>query len=97
MFNKVEELTDNFRAQGFTSQQHAFREWLLRLRTGDSTEDDWRLILTPQPSAVKNISDFENATRFFIKMNKLLSITLRNSIATTHCSNKCPAFHFICG
>ena len=67
MFKKVVELTDNFRAQGATSEQQAFRELLLRLRTGDSTEDDWRLILTRQPSAVKNISHFENTTRLFSK------------------------------
>ena len=65
MFDKVVELTHNFRAQGETSQQVEFRELLMRLRTGESTENDWKLLLTRQPSAVENISDFENATRLF--------------------------------
>ena len=61
-FQKVVELTHNFRAQGATPEQVAFRELLMRLRTGDSTENDWKLLLKRQLTAVQNISDFANAT-----------------------------------
>ena len=64
-FQKAVELTHNFRAQGATPEQVAFRELLMRLRTGDSTENDWKLLLKRQPTAVQNISDFANATRLF--------------------------------
>ena len=52
------------------------------LRTGDSTEEHWRQLLWRQPSAVRNLNDFEDATRLyysneeaarynFIQLNKL--------------------------
>ena len=38
---------------------------LLRLRKGESTVDDWKLLLTRQPSNVTDLCDFEDATRLF--------------------------------
>ena len=49
MFHTVIQLTENHRVAGNNSKQHRFRELLKRLRTGDSTEDDWHLLLTRQP------------------------------------------------
>ena len=44
MFDKVLKLDVNQRAQGDNSEQIQFRELLLRLRKGESTIDDWKLI-----------------------------------------------------
>ena len=65
MFDKVVKLTVNQRVQGMTSEQVQFRDLLLRLRKGESTVDDWKLLLTRQPSNVTNLCDFEDATRLF--------------------------------
>ena len=65
MFDKVVELTVNQRVQGMTPEQVQFRDLLLRLRKGESTVDDWKLLLTRQPSNVTNLRDFKNSTRLF--------------------------------
>ncbi|CAB4020199.1 Hypothetical predicted protein [Paramuricea clavata] len=65
MFDKVVKLTVNQRVQGMTSEQVQFRDLSLRLRKGDSTVDDWKLLLTRQPSNVTNLCDFEDSTRLF--------------------------------
>ena len=65
MFDKVVKLTVNQRVQGMTSEQVQFRDLLLRPRKGDSTVDDWKLLLTRQPSNVTNLCDFEDSTRLF--------------------------------
>jgi hypothetical protein len=38
---------------------------LLRLCKGESTVDDWKLLLTRQPSNITNLCEFEDATRLF--------------------------------
>ena len=48
-----------------TSEQIQFRELLLRLRKGESTVEDWKLLLTCQPCNVTNLCDFEDATGLF--------------------------------
>ena len=65
IFDKVVKLTVNQCVQVMTSEQVQFRDLLLRLRRGDSTVDDWKLLLTRQPSNVANLCDFEDATRLF--------------------------------
>ena len=65
MFDKVVKLTVNQRVQGMTSEQVQFRDLLLRLRKGESTIDDWKLLLTHRPSNVTNLCDFKDATRLF--------------------------------
>ena len=65
MFVKVIKLTVNQRVQGMTSEQVQFRNFLLRLRKGESPIDDWKLILTRQPSNITNLCDFKDATRPF--------------------------------
>lgn len=42
-----------------------FRDLLMRLRTGDYTEQDWKLLLTRQPSNTTNLTKFQNATRLY--------------------------------
>ena len=56
-FDKVVKLTVNQRVQGMTPEQVQFRDLLLRLCKGDSTVDDWKLLLTRQPSNVSNLCD----------------------------------------
>ena len=65
MFGKVVKLTVNQRAQGTCHKQLQFRELLSRLRIRQSTFQDWRLLLTRQPSNVSNFNEFEYATRLF--------------------------------
>ncbi len=50
MFDKVVKLTVNQRVQGMTSEEVQFRDLLLRLRKVNSTVDNWKLLLTRQPS-----------------------------------------------
>ncbi len=52
MFDKVVKLTENQRVQGITSEQIQFRDLLLQLCKGESTVEDWKLLLTCQPSNV---------------------------------------------
>ena len=71
IFDKVVKLTVNQRVQGMSSEQVRFRDLLLRLRKGKSTCDDWKLILTHQPSNVTNLSEFEDATRLFYSIEQV--------------------------
>ena len=65
MFDKVVKLNINQRVQGDNPEQIEFRELLLRLRKGDSTVSDWKLLLTRQPTNVDNLTEFKGAVRFF--------------------------------
>ena len=65
MFDKVVKLSENQRVQGSNPEQVSFKQLLERLRNGDSTQEDWQLLLSRQPSAVPNLSEFENAMRLF--------------------------------
>ena len=65
MFDKVVKLSENQRVQGSNPEQLSFKQLLERLRNGDSTQEDWQLLLSRQPSAVPNLSEFENAMRLF--------------------------------
>ena len=65
MFDNVVKLNVNQRVHGHNPEQTCFRELLLRLRKGESTVDDWKLLLTRQPSNVDNLSEFKDATRLF--------------------------------
>ena len=42
-----------------------FRELLMQLRNGQSTETDWATVLQRTPSSVSNVSDFDNAVHLF--------------------------------
>ena len=64
MFHKVVKLTVNQRVQGSSPEQEHFKDLLLRLRKGESTTEDWQLLLTRQPS-IAPIAHFNDATRLF--------------------------------
>ena len=66
-FETVVRLQTNHRVLGSDPEQQNFRQLLDRLRTADSTTEDWQLLLTRQPSSVENIDDFEDAVRLFFK------------------------------
>ena len=65
MFDKVIKLTENQRVSGVNEEQVVFRDFLFRLRNGETTSDDWHLLMTRQPSNVINIGEFENSIRLF--------------------------------
>jgi ATP-dependent exoDNAse (exonuclease V) alpha subunit len=65
MFDNVVKLDVNQRVQGNDPEQTRFRELLLRLRKGQSTVDEWKLLLTRQPTNIDNLSQFKNVTRLF--------------------------------
>ena len=66
MFDKVVKLNINQHVQGDSPEQIEFRELLLRLRKGESTVSDWRLLLTRQPTNVDNLTECKGAVRFFL-------------------------------
>jgi len=61
MFNKVVVLTVNQRVKGSDPGQISFRELLSRLRNGETTEAEWKCLMTRQPISVKDIHSFKNA------------------------------------
>ena len=65
MFERVVTLSVNQRVKGSDQEQTVFRDLLLRLRNGESTEQDWELLLTRQPSHIENIEHFKDATRMY--------------------------------
>ena len=65
MFDNVVKLNVNQHVQGHNPEQTCFRDLLLRSRKGESTVDDWKLLLTRQLSNVDNLSEFKDATRLF--------------------------------
>ena len=65
MFDKVIKLTVNHRIQGASTDQEQFRDLLSRLRKGQSTVNDWHLLLTRQPANIPDISKFSDAVRLY--------------------------------
>ncbi|XP_068675421.1 ATP-dependent DNA helicase pif1-like [Montipora foliosa] len=65
MFNNVVTLTVNQRVKGSDPEQIVFRDLLLRLRSGETSENDWKLLLTRQPLHANNIEQFKTATQLF--------------------------------
>lgn len=49
MFSKVIKLSVNQRVQGSDVRPIAFKSFRRRLRNGNSTDEDWQLLLTRQP------------------------------------------------
>ena len=87
MFDKVVKLSVNQRVQGSDTEQVSFKHLLMHLRTGDSTKQDWQLLLTRQPSEVPNLNQFDNAIRQFYGNEQVASynyqklLTLHKPIA----------------
>ena len=65
MFVHVVILSVNQRVIGSDHDQNLFRELLLRLRNGETTQDDWKHLLARQPSKVPNIDHFKDVIRLY--------------------------------
>jgi ATP-dependent exoDNAse (exonuclease V) alpha subunit len=71
-FETVIRLEVNERAKGCDPEQERFRQLQLRARDGDSSLDDWKLLLTRQPASVQNIAYFqENAVKLSYSNEKV--------------------------
>ena len=71
MLTNVIKLSVNQRVQGSNPEQSKFRELLMRLRTGDCTEQDWKLLLTRQPTNAPNLVEFQDATRLYFSKEEV--------------------------
>ena len=60
-FDNVVKLTVNERAKGASSDQKTFRQLQVNARDGNSSVNDWQLLLTRTPSNVQNIHEFESS------------------------------------
>ena len=76
MFDKVIKLIVNQRVQGMTSEQVQSRELLLRLRKGESTVDDWKLLLTINHQISLIYVTLKILLDYFIVMYKLRITTM---------------------
>ena len=77
MFTLVFKLSINQRVQGVNIVQTQFRNLPMGLRTGDSTEADWHLLKTRQPSG------FHDATRLYFQ-NEDVGLFIYNSLTALH-------------
>ena len=78
MFKKVVKLTVNHRVVGNDSEQGQFRNLLPRLRKGESTVDDWK-VLSRQPCiCVSNLSDFDDTVRLYHGKEEVATTTVKN-------------------
>ena len=64
-FDTVVILDEMVRQNGSNQEQVMFRNLLLRLRNGESTEEDWQILLSRAPSAVSNQTEFNDAVHLF--------------------------------
>ena len=96
MFDKVVKLTVNQRVQGISSQQECFRNLLLRLRKGESTLEDWQLLLSRQPSTIKDISSFNDAIRLYYSNDEVATYNHEQLIQLQHPIAKINARHSSC-
>ena len=58
-FDRVVKLNVNERAHGSTPEQEDFRNLQINIRNGNTTVDEWKLLLTRTPSNVPNLKEFE--------------------------------------
>ena len=97
MFDKVVKLDVNQRVQGNNPEQIQFRNLLLRLRKGESTVDDWKLLLTRQPANVDNLEEFNDATRLFYSNEEVANYNheqltkLKQPVAQVNARHSSPA------
>ena len=65
LFNKVAILDQVLRQSGNDTSTITFRELLLRLRSGQTTTDDWQTLLTRSAHTVADQTEFSNSLRLF--------------------------------
>ena len=80
-FQTVVKLQTNERAKGNNREQENFRQLQMRARNGDSSVQDWKLLLTKSPDKTENLQHFEDcAIKLSLGMKKLLKITTINCV-----------------
>ena len=93
LFTKVVILDQVIRQSGANRESQQFRQILLRLRNGQSTEDDWTTLLQHTPSTANNANEFNDAIRLFYtkeqvaKYNHEAITKLTSSIARINAIN----------
>ena len=65
MFDHAVILSVNQRVIGADADQILFRNLLLRLRNGETTEDYWKQLLDREPSRITQLDEFKNVTRLY--------------------------------
>ena len=77
MFNNVVILDVNERVNGNSHDKTIFRSILSRLGIGELTHDDWKLLLTRQPSVLPYLNDYINAIRLYYSnyLQSIITIT----------------------
>ena len=71
LFDNVIQFDQNHRASGCTPEQLQFKMLLTGLRNGESTIEDWQLLLSRQPSLLKNIHDYKKAVRLYFSNDQV--------------------------
>ena len=64
-FNSAVILDQIIRQAGDDPGQRQFRSLLLRLRDGDTTVDDWKILMNRTPTRVNNLTSFETALHLY--------------------------------
>ena len=67
LFTNVVILHQVVRQNGMSKESKQFREILLRLHNGQSTENDWTTLLQRTPTVANNAQEFTDATHLFYK------------------------------
>ena len=84
-FKQVIGLTVNHRVNGDSTSQSLFREILLRARNGESTADDWQVLLSRTPQQIQNLAEFESAAiRLCYSKSKVAEINAQR-LKSLHC------------
>ena len=65
LFDRVVILDRVMRQAGHGTDQELFRDLLLRLRNGASTEDDWRRLMNRTQAEIGNVSIFDDSLRLY--------------------------------
>lgn len=59
-FQTVVKLQTNERTKGSNREQQNFRQLQMRARNGDSSLEDWKLLLARNPDKTENLQHFED-------------------------------------
>ena len=79
LFTKVVILKDVIRQSGASTESKMFREILMRLCNGQSSENYLRTLLQRTPTAANNCNEFTDATRLFYKKEDVIYYKTRNT------------------
>ena len=97
LFTNVVILDQIIRQSGTSTEDRHFRDILLRLRNGQSTEDDWTTLFKHTPTTANNAIEFTDALHLFYKKehvakyNHEVITKLGSPIARINAINSCTA------